>query len=176
MLEPRTLELPYPVEEIERLLHITTVAGHELVAIIEVLSPSNKRRSGDGRAEYLRARRAALATTAHLVEIDLLRGGSPLPTRPRLPDGEMSVLVSPGNLRRKTFAYSVPLRGPLPTIPIPLREPDPPVPLDLQAAYAAIYEDLGFDLALDRSVALEPPLPAEDAAWVAECLAAVPAA
>jgi hypothetical protein len=169
--EPRMLELPDPVEETERFIEIHSLPGRELVAVLEVLSPSNKRRGSDGRAAYLRGRTGVLASSAHLVEIDLLRGGEPVPTRPRLPHRGMYVLVSPAEQRPKTFAYDADLRAPLPTVAVPLKPQDSPVALNLQSAYEAIYEDLAFDDDLDRT-ALDPPLSPEDAAWVAERLAA----
>src|SRR5436309_13087299 len=54
-----------------------------LVTSIEVLSPTNKR--GDGRDEYLAKRYRILQSTAHLIEIDLLRAGQRLPMKRVLP-------------------------------------------------------------------------------------------
>jgi hypothetical protein len=44
-----------------------------IVAVIEVLSPINK--TGKGREQYLKKQREVLDSAAHLLEIDLLRGG-----------------------------------------------------------------------------------------------------
>lgn len=46
----------------------------------EVLSLKNKR-TGEGREQYLSKRSKLLSSNAHLVEIDLLRGGEPMPMR-----------------------------------------------------------------------------------------------
>ena len=170
--EPEIRETPATVEETERLIHVLTLPGKELVAVLEVLSPSNKRRGSEGRAQYLQTRASVMATNAHLVEVDLLRGGAPLPARPPLGPGQGGVLVSPGDERPQVLVYACPLRMPLPTVSIPLCGDEPPATLDLQAAYAEVYEDLAFEDSLDRTIPLDPPLSPEDAAWVAERLAA----
>jgi hypothetical protein len=63
------------------------------------------------------------------------------------------------------------LRQRLPLLPIPLRQQETRVPLDLQAlvdhAYAA-----GRYHKLDYRVALDPPLPPQDATWAAACVEA----
>ncbi len=57
---------------------------HRLVACIEVVSPTNKQ--GDGYLEYQRKRNRVLNSTAHLLEIDLLRQGQRIPMRDPLPE------------------------------------------------------------------------------------------
>ncbi len=56
----------------------------ELVTIVEVLSPTNKR-PGEGRRRYIRKRETIVAGLVNLVEIDLLRRWEPMPleTPPR---------------------------------------------------------------------------------------------
>lgn len=58
-------------------IEIRDVARRQLVTAIEILSPTNKR--GEGRLEYLAKRRRLLLSTAHLMEIDLLRQGQRVP-------------------------------------------------------------------------------------------------
>ncbi len=62
--------------DVERLafVEIRDRRNRQLVTGIELLSPANKRPGGD-RDQYLAKRQRILASTAHLVEIDLLRGG-----------------------------------------------------------------------------------------------------
>jgi len=61
----------------------------------------------------------------------------------------------------------MPLREPLPTIPIPCRETDSDVPLALQPLIDRIYLDGGhYDI--DYSKPTEPPLSKEDRQWAAE--------
>ena len=73
-------------------LEVRDRQGRELVTVIELLSPSNKR-AGDDREQYLAKRRELLWSPAHLVEIDLLRGWSPMPQEGR-PECDYSVMVS----------------------------------------------------------------------------------
>jgi len=59
---------------------------HKLVTGIEVLSASNKRPNTKGWRLYYRKRRVFLSGHAHLVEIDLLRGGRRMPMVSAWPD------------------------------------------------------------------------------------------
>src|SRR5262249_47606179 len=147
-------------------LLIRTKEGRELVTVIELLSPWNKA-PVEGRAEYLGKRQNILKTGAHLVEIDLLRGGERLPTREPRPSGDYFVYVCRGNARRKVEVYSWPLRQPCPGISIPLAVGDPDVPLDLQRVVTETYERAGYDYVLDYGEGLDPALRAPDARWVA---------
>src|SRR5207302_60337 len=49
--------------------------GQRVVTVIEVVSPANKA-AGPGRESYLRKQAEVLSSDAHLVEIDLPRGGA----------------------------------------------------------------------------------------------------
>jgi hypothetical protein len=73
--EPAIVTLPIPVEQRERYIAIVSLTNRELVTVIELLSPANKRAGADGRREYLREREQILQSTVHLVEIDLLLQG-----------------------------------------------------------------------------------------------------
>ncbi len=72
-----------PVESLvvmEVPLRLLTVEVREtgtlrLVTAIEILSPVNKQPGHEAHEEYLRKRRGLLRSEAHLIEIDLLRGG-----------------------------------------------------------------------------------------------------
>ena len=73
-------ELPMPEEVVERYLEIRDLGSGDVVTVIELLSHSNKS-SREGRAQYERKRLAVLASLTHLIEIDLLRAGDPMPMR-----------------------------------------------------------------------------------------------
>ena len=75
-----------------RYLEVRDREGRDLVTVIELLSPSNKR-AGDDRESYLKKRSELLRSPAHLVEIDLLRGWTPMPHEGR-PECDYSVMVS----------------------------------------------------------------------------------
>jgi hypothetical protein len=153
-----------PAEDIERLpfLEIRDRLSRELVTVIELLSPSNQRR-GDDRATYLDKRRAVLKSTAHLVEIDLLRGHDPMPLQGR-PECAYSVLVSRAERRPVVDFWPIGLRDPLPVFPIPLRAPDGDARLDLRQALDEVYEDAGYAHFIYDGVP-NPPLSPEDVEW-----------
>ena len=48
----------------------------QIVTSIEILSPSNKKAGNPGREKFLEKQRKTLESETHLVEIDLLRGGT----------------------------------------------------------------------------------------------------
>ena len=148
-----------------------------VVAVLEVLSPSNKRR-GPGRDSYLNKQHEVLGTRQHLIEIDLLRDGqvtTALPDDHRefaVRDAPYHACVSRGDLPDRFEVYPIPLRGRLPKISIPLEPDTDPVALDLQAAFERAYDDGPFarrNLYGDPA-RIVPPLPPDDAAWAAELL------
>lgn len=166
------LTLPIPEEQGEAFLTIRDRGTMEVVTVIELLSPANKRPGADGFREYLAKRGAVLRSAAHLVELDLLRGGQRLPTYEPLPTADYYTIVSREASRPRARIYPWTLRDRLPTIPIPLAASDADVPLDLQAAFDAAYDRAGYDLLLDYAASVQPPLPEADADWVRETLAA----
>lgn len=137
-----------------------------LVTSIEVLSPSNKRRSSPGWKRYLRKRQALLRGKAHLVEIDLLRGGDRLPMLDPWPASPYTVLVAREERAPYCRVWPAFFDRPLPEIPVPLSRPDPDLPLTLQPLVDAIYERSRYRESIDYARPLVPPLSAEQAAWL----------
>ena len=76
-IQPIQVKLLVPQEVQQAYLEVRDVATQAVVTVIEVLSPANKR--SDGRRKYETKRQAVLGSLTHLVEIDLLRDGEPLP-------------------------------------------------------------------------------------------------
>lgn len=128
-------------------IEIRSAANRQLVTAIEVLSPTNKR--ADGYHEYLAKRRHVLLSSAHLVEIDLLRRGQRVPMREPLPQAAYFVFVNRADQRPTTDVWPIALTDPLPRIPIPLQAGDADVMLDLGDALNSVYGRLGLDLAID---------------------------
>ena len=162
-----------PAVDIERLafLEIRDRRNRQLVTVIELLSPANKRPGGD-RDQYLAKRQKVLASTAHLVEIDLLRGGQRPPVAD-LPACDYCVLVSRSEARPRVGLWPLQLRDRLPVIPIPLRNPDPDAQLDIQAVLHDIYDRARYATYLyDGSP--DPPLSPEDEAWARQVAATAP--
>src|ERR1700678_2346456 len=121
--------------------------GKRLVTSIEVLSLSNKTPGEQGRELYLRKQKEMLASKAHLVEIDLLRGGehvSAVPLEAAIEvcgDFDYHVSVHCFDDRETFFVYPIRLEERLPPIAIPLLPGDMPVTLDLQAVFDRCFED-----------------------------------
>jgi hypothetical protein len=160
-----------PMDGPDRFLEIRDRRGRALVTVIELLSPSNKR-PGPERLQYLAKRAAVLSSPAHLVEIDLLRGGPPLPAIGTRPEGPFSVIISRSGDRPQAGFWPIGLRDRLPVVPIPVHPEDPPARLDLKAALHKVYDEGGFAYLLYDGEP-EPPLDSEDSAWARQVLAGV---
>jgi len=169
-IQPIEITLPMPEEVVERYLTIEDMTTHEVVTVIELLSPSNKRPGSDGREQYLEKRVNVLKSRTNLVEIDLLRGGARLPTDQVLPPAEYYAIVCRGRRRPAATAYPMPIRRALPTIPIPLSAGDADVELDLQMALTTTYDRGGYDYSLEYAAPVEPPLSEADVAWARDIL------
>lgn len=175
-----TLAITPPVAEsevaYEAPLRLYTVEIHavetmELVTAIEILSPVNKRRTHDAYHDYQCKRRDLLRSAAHLMEIDLLRGGDRPPLEKPVPPAPYYVTLSRANRRPKVEVWPVQLNHRLPVLPVPLREPDPDVTLDLPTVVATLYDDGGYDMLIDYSQSPPPPTLSDDEAkWVEELL------
>src|SRR5947209_59877 len=105
-IAPAIRTLPMPERVREPFLTLRDRATREVVTVIEVLSPTNKRPHSDGQREYLRKRESVLLSAAHLVELDLLRGGERLPTLEPLPLGDYYVVVSRERKRPQAEVYA----------------------------------------------------------------------
>lgn len=152
LVPPLTMATVVPAPFTVRSIEIRDVANRHLVCAIEVMSPTNKR--GRGRRKYLAKRARILQSSAHLIEIDLLRDGQRIPMEGQLPPTPYFAFVSRSNTRPKVGVWPIALAERLPKIPIPLLAPDEDVVLDLQAAFTNVYDTVGYDLILDYS---KPP-------------------
>jgi hypothetical protein len=164
------LEFPLRLHYVE----IRTVVDAELVTVIEILSPVNKRPGHEAYEHYLRKRRQILQSdTVHLLEIDLLRGGKRPPLVQPVPEAPYYVMLSRASERPKVKVWPMHLADRLPVVPVPLLPPDPDVPLDLRAAVASVYERGAYDLQLNYGEAPPPPqLSESEAARVKQLLRA----
>lgn len=145
-------------------------SGLQIVTVIEVVSPTNKY-AGPGHNLYLRKQKEVLRSTAHLVEIDLLRSGPHVLAVPEAvvrAEGEYDYLVSVNRadaLRENFELYLRTIRERLPRIGIPLAEGDPDVALDLQTAVEQVYELGDYRETLNYKAACKPPLRSGDRKW-----------
>jgi hypothetical protein len=156
--------------------------GHQLITLIEIVSPSNKCPGQDRRA-YLRKQREVLDSDASLIELDLLRAGERLLTDVFLeaaitrlePRPDYLVLVNRawrrGDGAQAYQMFPIPLTDALPVFPVPLREGQAEVPLDLQFVFTRAYDGGPYRRgAVDYGQPPLPPLQGEVAAWAEQRL------
>jgi hypothetical protein len=175
-IAPLMLHLPMPERQRQAFLTLRTRPDMQIVTVIEVLSPANKRAASAGRGEYLSKRDSILHTDVHLVELDLLRGGERLPTVEPLPPADYYAFVCRGNDRPLVQVYPWSLRHALPTLPVPLAGEDPDVMLELGGAFSLLYDRAGYDYSIDYARPVSPALAPADAEWVQQVLSASHAA
>lgn len=166
--EPIKVKTPIPEQVTERFLEVRSTQTGEVVSVIEILSPKNKR-SKEGRKAYENKRQKILGSVTNLVEIDLLRGGESMPVV-GYTGTSYRILVSRGYQRPNADLYTFGLKNPIPTLPVPLHQHEPEPIVDLQKLLNEVYERARFDLAIDYSQPIKPPLSAEEANWVKEIL------
>ena len=176
VLEPVLIDI-YGGPQVDRFVQIIDVtSGNGVVTAIEVLSPWNK---GAGRLnkEYLKKLEDYVRGDVNTVEIDLLRsprgrlevGQQDLPLNRMAPYLTCVRLAENPN---RWMDYPMPLRQPLPAVPVPLRRGDDDVLLELQPLIERVYVAGGHDDIEYRNPP-EPPLEGEDAAWAEELLRSV---
>jgi len=163
---PAYVGLPVATDvERQAFIEIRDRANRELVAVIELLSPSNKRVGGD-RDQYLGKRQEFIQSPAHFVELDILRGGPRL-ALDGLPSWDYYALGSRAGDRPRSGIWTINLRDVLPAIPIPLRAGDPDASLDLQQVLHRVYDAAGYEDYIYAG-SPQPPLSHEDALWARE--------
>ena len=137
-LEPVTIPLPKLRKEVRDVwIEIRRPPKRAPIAVIEVLSPTNK--SSDGFVEYKLKRTSTIRQRVHLVEFDFLLGGRRLSMGQPLPAGDYYALVSRAERRPDCEVYAWTVRDRLPAIPIPLAPPDEDVVVDLRAVFDTAY-------------------------------------
>ncbi len=164
-LAPAMHTLHVPRRHRQKFLSIRDRQFRNVVTVIELLSPTNKT-PGDGYSEYLVKRYNVSYTTAHVVEIDLLRGGQRIATREPLAPADFYAFICRTEQASTIEVYGWTLRNRLPVIPIPLAAGDPDVAMDLQAVFTTTYDRFGYDYVLDYQRPVEPPLEAVAGDWV----------
>ena len=150
----------------QRYLEVRRADNRQVVAVIELLLPGNK--DGYGRREYLAKRAAVLSSPAHLVEIDLLRGGQRMPVVGAAPDACYRILVA--NARRAdpvADLYPFGIRQAVPDFVLPLAQADEGIAVNLNGVVRQVYADGSYDLDVDYGQdPPEPPLSEDDRRWV----------
>jgi hypothetical protein len=157
------------------------VRGHALVTLIEIASPTNKRPGPDRRA-YEAKQREILDSDTSLIELDLLRGGQRLIGGAVVIEGasqfdplpDYLVAVNRAWQRGAELQYQlfpIQLEQSLPCITAPLREGESEPPIDLQYVFQLAYDGGPYARgAVDYDQSPNPPLRADLAKWMKECL------
>ena len=137
---PKAVKHPY--------IEIRDTEKKDVVTVIEILSPTNKR--GKGFKQYIEKRNKILLSKTHLLEIDLLRKGKRVPTREPLPNAPYFMFLSRVSKRPVMDVWPVQLWDALPNIPIPLAK-DEEIAFALQAAFTETVDTFMYDASLDYS-------------------------
>jgi hypothetical protein len=136
-----------------------------VVAVIEILSPTNKVPGARGRLSYEQKRLEVMSSPSHFIEIDLLRAGEPFGPYKTLAPHDYRVHVSRVGRRPKGTLWPIRIEQRLPIIPIPLKEKDLDGSLDLQVVLETAYDRAAYDLEIDYRKDPIPPLDPPQAVW-----------
>jgi len=98
--EPSVLSVRVPLPDVvrETYLEVRETGSDAVLTVLEILSPTNKR-PGRGRRMYEEKRMDVLATRTHLVEVDVVRIGEPMPIVDHNHVSDYRILVSRGDCR-----------------------------------------------------------------------------
>lgn len=166
-VETEIVTLPVPYEVRESYIEIRKHPERTLVAVLELLSPTNK---GSERAAYLEKRDEILVSTVHLVEVDLLIRGRRLPMSRRRRPAHYHALTGRGDERPRCRLHSWSIRDPLPTVGIPLAEPGLEVPSDLGEVFRTAWQRGRYERAIDYARPLDLRFQEQDLKWIRDQL------
>ncbi len=165
-IEHRIYQIIHTIKE--RYLEVRKVATKELITVIEVLSPTNKR--SEGRSLYETKRIQILTSMTNLVEIDLLRSGKPMMVQ-GAPQSQYRVLVSRSSDRPNADLFAFDLQEEIPDFPVPLRDEMPEPIVSLQTILNETYQRGRLDLLIGYTIEPVPGLKPDDRRWMQEILA-----
>jgi hypothetical protein len=149
---------------------LDTYADQALVAVIELVSPTNKY-AGPARESYCAKQQEVLRSKAHLIEIDLLRAGPHVvavaewAAKEHGPYDYLACVNRAKGERIEFDLYPRTLRQRLPRIRVPLAGNDADVRLDIQAVLDKTYEQGRYADRIAYDKPCRPPRSAEDQAW-----------
>jgi hypothetical protein len=136
----------------QRYIGIRSPINGDIVTIIELLSPSNKR--GDGYDRFERRHHNLLEKGVSLVEIDLLRQGRRMPAAKAAPGHDGYAFVTYAEDPTETHVWAFDIKDRLPRVMVPLNPEDESITLDLGAVYTETYDRGGFARRLKYDAAL----------------------
>ncbi len=149
----------------QRFLTVREQSRGYAVTVLEVISPTNKYQ-GDGRRDYIDKRLRIMESGTHLVEIDLIRVGDPLPVEGYDGSEPYRILVSRSELRPSAELYPFGLQAIIPDIAMPLL-PDTDEPtLQLGEIVNDIYLQDYYGRLLNYNEDPSGPLSDTDRKWL----------
>ena len=164
---PARIRIPSVQFEKHLFLEIRDRKNRELVTVVELLSPTNKK-TGPDREQYLAKRGKLLRSSVHFIEIDLLRGWPRMPMEPEMAC-DYCIMVSRVEDRPEASFWPLKLRDPLPPVPVPLRKPSADACIDLQQILHGVYNRAGYADYLYEGDPV-PRLRRQDASWAKSLL------
>ena len=159
--------IPEAYQTRQQFLTIREQSRGYAVAVLEILSPSNKY-PGAGRREYNDKRLRILESATHLVEIDLIRVGDPMPVEGYDGDAAYRILVSRNESRPMAELYPFGLQSAIPDFALPLLNDTDEPTLRLGEIVNDIYLQgyYGGGTLIDYNDDPAGPLSDADAAWL----------
>jgi len=167
MTAPARIRIPSIEFEKHPFLEIRDRKNRELVTVLELLSPTNKK-NGPDREQYLAKRGKLLRGNVHFIEIDLLRGWPRMPMEPESAC-DYCIMVSRAEERPEASFWPLKLRDRLPNLPVPLRDPSPDAHIDLQEILHGVYDRAGYADHVYEGTPT-PRLSRKDASWARSLL------
>lgn len=166
-IEPVTVPLIMEFEETrETYIKILHRPDRSLVTVLELLSPTNKTDIGYG--DFMSKQAALLRQNVHLVELDLLIGGTRLMTASPLPPGHYYAIIAHAERRPRADVYAWTVRDPLPPIPVPLKAPASDMRVELAPVFATAFERGRYAPSLRYAAPPKVPLAPEELDWCTE--------
>ncbi|MBV7329598.1 DUF4058 family protein [Chloroflexi bacterium TSY] len=166
---PVMVEVPVPDIMEDAYLEIKQPGSGEVITSIEVLSYYNKS-TGAGREKYLRKRLEIFSTQTHLIEIDLLRSGTPMPFLGTAKPKHYRILIRRGEEGSRARLYPFDVQEPIPHFPVPLQAGDTEPIVDLGKLLRQIYVEASYHLRVDYQLPPTPTLSDNNQKWVTQVL------
>jgi hypothetical protein len=165
-----TVQVPIPDFVEETYLEVCEADTGQVITVIEVLSPTNKR-PGVGRQKYERKRLEILGTHTNLVEIDLLRAWEPMPFAGDVPHSHYRILVRRGEKGSNADLYPFNLQDSIPEFPLPLQADDVEPIIHLKVLLDDVYVEGNYEIRVNYRQPPIPPLTEEEVGWARELTA-----
>jgi len=162
--EPVLVKVPMPETVRHRYLEIRSIQTSDVIVVIEILSPVNKR--GIGRQKYESKRLEILESQTHLVEVDLLHEGQPMLVLGYECKSHYRVLVSESDKRPRAQLYPFNLQQAVPAFGVPLKLEDDEIVVELKPLLDEIYELSGYDLDIDYGQDPVPKWSVTELEWI----------